>query len=74
MTRSSDQIYRYHQSTADMNSTFIASDNSSAATMATSINSQTIYNTTSAANFNTPCDFEFSQKFEEWLKVFFSRF
>ncbi|VDK71714.1 unnamed protein product [Litomosoides sigmodontis] len=47
----------------------IASDNSSASTVATSMNSQTIYGTTSTANRNTQCDFEFSRKFEEWLKT-----
>ncbi|EJW76462.1 paired box protein Pax-7 [Wuchereria bancrofti] len=51
-----------------MHSMLINSDNS---TTTTSINSPTVCGITTASttNFNTQCDFEFSRKFEEWLKT-----
>lgn len=51
-----------------MHSMLITSDNSSTAST-TLINSQTICDATTTTNFSTQCDFEFSRKFEEWLKV-----
>ncbi|CAG9534967.1 unnamed protein product [Cercopithifilaria johnstoni] len=53
-----------------MHSMLISNGSDNSLTVTTTINSRTVYdaaNTTT--NFSTHCDFEFSQKFEEWLKT-----
>ncbi|VBB26083.1 unnamed protein product [Acanthocheilonema viteae] len=61
--------FRIYQSIADMYSMLITSDNSSSTITTTPINSQTTCDATTTDNFSTQCDFEFNQKFEEWLKT-----